>query len=306
MAASRRPTQAQIRERRSRIAAVVLGVVFLAVAVLQGPKLLKMISGGSSSSPPPASTQASTTPGAVGTTTPGGVAVAAPVLGQLQRFSLFNPGVPFKPIPKPPSASPSPAAGTAAEPATAAGTAAEPATAAVTAAKPGAAPAATTTQTTPSAVKPPETKAPVAAPPATTTTPAPPVTFTVPNGVPAALVTVNGNKQLFGAGATFPQESPLFKLAAIAKKGLEISVLGGSFADGQQYLVLQQGNKVTLLNQSDGSKFVIVYVKKTFADATQLTSPIQTSATATTPGATPPAAPAPSATTATAPLATAG
>lgn len=283
MAASRRPTQAQIRERRSRIAAVVLGVVFLGVAVLQGPKLLKMISGGSSSSPPPASTEASTTPGSAGTTTPGGVVVAAPAVGQLRGFSLFNPGLPFKPIPKPVTSSP----------------------AAATAAKPAEAKTATTTQSTPQAVTPPVTTAPVAAPPAATTTPAPPVTFTVPNGVPAALVTVNGKKQLFGAGATFPQESPLFKLAAIAKKGLKISVLGGSFANGEQYLVLRQGNKVTLLNQSDGSKFVIVYMKKTFADATQLTSPTQTSATATTAGAAPPVSPATTA-AATAPATTAG
>jgi len=106
-------------------------------------------------------------------------------------------------------------------------------------------------------------------------------------------VTVNGRKQLFGAGATFPQDAPLFKLAAIAKKGLEIGVLGGTFADGQHFLVLRQGNKVTLLNQSDGTKFVIVYVKKTFAPANELTSPTQTAASATTPGsATTPAAPA--------------
>jgi hypothetical protein len=127
------------------------------------------------------------------------------------------------------------------------------------------------------------------------TTPAPPVTFTIPNGIAAAVVTVNGKKQLFGAGATFPQEAPLFKLAAIAKKGLEITVLGGTFADGQHYLVLRQGNKVTLLNQADGTKFVIKYVKKTFAPANELTSPTQTAASATTPAspaATAPAAPA--------------
>jgi hypothetical protein len=122
------------------------------------------------------------------------------------------------------------------------------------------------------------------------------VTFTVPNGVQAALVTVNGKKQLFGAGAMFPQDSPLFKLAAIAKKGLKISVLGGTFADGQHYLVLEAGRKLTLLNQSDGSRFVIVYVKKTFAEPNQLTSPTQTSAAGTTTSATPPA---PSATTTT-------
>jgi hypothetical protein len=106
-------------------------------------------------------------------------------------------------------------------------------------------------------------------------------------------VTVNGKKQLFGAGATFPKDAPLFKLAAIAKKGLHISVLGGTFVGGQPYLVLRQGNKVTLVNQSDGTKFVIVYVKKTFAPANELTSPTQTAASPTTtaaPSATVPAA----------------
>jgi hypothetical protein len=108
-------------------------------------------------------------------------------------------------------------------------------------------------------------------------------------------VTVNGKKQLFGAGAVFPQDAPLFKLAAIAKKGLHIMVLGGTFVGGQPYLVLRQGNKVTLLNQSDGTKFVIVYVKKTFAPANELTSPTQTASSATTTAAT--AATVPAATT---------
>jgi hypothetical protein len=269
--APRRPTQAQIRERRARIAAVALGVVFLGVAALQGPKLLKMINGGSSSSPPPAATTTSTTPGAPGSTTPGGVVVAAPGLGQLNGFSLFNPVIPFKPIPKPASTTSSPATGSGA--------------------KPAATKATTTPTTTTTAASTPTTTTAPAATQTTTTTPAPPVTFTVPNGVQAALVTVNGKKQLFGAGATFPQESPLFKLAAIAKKGLKISVLGGSFVDGQHYLVLREGKKVTLLNESDGSKLVIAYVKKTFAEPNQLTSPTQTSQTPTTAGATVPAAP---------------
>ena len=156
---------------------------------------------------------------------------------------------------------------------------------------------ASTTTTAPAKTAPAVT-APVATSPATTTTakpvapPAPPVTFTVPNGVAAAVVTVNGKKQLFGAGAEFPKEAPLFKLAVIAKKGLKISVLGGSFVDGQHYLVLRQGNKVTLLNQSDGTKFVIKYVKKTFAPAEQLTSPTPTVTSGTTPAA-PPAATTP-------------
>jgi hypothetical protein len=125
------------------------------------------------------------------------------------------------------------------------------------------------------------------------------VAFTLPNGIPAAVVKVNGKNELFGAGATFPQDVPLFKLAAIAKKGLKISVVGGSFVDGHQYLVLRQGKTVTLLDQSDGSKFVIVFVKKTFAPANELTSPTVTAGSATTPGgaATTPASPPVPATT---------
>lgn len=285
---ARRPTQAQLRERRSRIAAIVLGVVFLAVAALQGPKLLKMINGGSSSSAPPASTESPTTPGAasssLSSSPTGALAGGALGPGQLNGFSLFNPVVVFKPIPKP--ASDSGATTTTA------------AKAPSTAAKPA---AATPTTATP----PPSAKQTTTSDKSATAPPAPPVTFTVPNGVPAALVKVNGKKQLFGAGAMFPQEAPLFKLAAIAKKGLKISVLGGTFVDGQHYLVLRQGNKVTLVNQSDGTKFVVVYVKKTFAPADELTSPTQTAASATTPAAPATTAPAPVPAGATAPATTA-
>jgi hypothetical protein len=257
--------------------AAVLGVVFLGVAAMQGPKLLKSLNGSSSSLSPGVTTTTSATPGAAGSPTATspttGVAVAALGPGQLSGFSLFNPVKVFKPIPKPPaiaSSAPSAAASKAGS-ATAKG-------------------AATTTTSTPTLtpalpkLTTPALTTPVPAAKTTTTT-APPVTFTVPNGIAAAVVTVNGKKQLFGAGATFPQDAPLFKLAAIAKKGLHIIVLGGTFVDGKPYLVLTQGNKVTLLNQSDGTKFVIKYVKKTFAPANELTSPTQTAATATTPAA---------------------
>jgi hypothetical protein len=271
--------------------AIGLGVVFLGVAVIQGPKVLKMISGSSNSSAPAASATTTTTPGAPGssaTTSPTtGVAVASLGPGQLSGFSLFNPVKVFKPIPKPAT----PAAPSASTPSGKGSSPAGKSGATTTPSTPTPQPALTTT-TTPALTSP-------AAKATTTTTPAPPVTFTVPNGITAAVVTVNGRKQLFGAGATFPKEAPLFKLAAIAKKGLEIRVLGGTFVDGKPYLVLRQGNKVTLLNQSDGTKFVIVYVKKTFAPANELTSPTQTAASATTPSAPASTVPAVPATTTT-------
>jgi hypothetical protein len=259
--ASRRPTPAQLRERRARIAAVVLGVAFLGVAVIQGPKLFKMIRGGSSSTPSLDAAEATTA--ADSSSTPAVTTTAS----QLRGFSLFTGTTPFKPIPAAPKGTTSTST-TTTTPATKA--AAKPAPTAATATAPLSIPAPTTTAATP------------------TTAPAPPVTFTVPNGVTAALVTVNGKKQLFGAGAEFPEVAPLFKLAAIAKQGLKISVLGGSFANGQHYLVLKQHNKVTLMNQSDGTKFVIVYVKKTLAQADQLTSPTATSGTTTQAAPTPP------------------
>jgi len=250
----------------------VLGVGFLAVAVIQGPKLLKMIQGSSSSSTVATSNATSTSPGLSGTATtisPGpGAAVAGLGPGQLSGFSLFNPVVPFKPIPKPATSSPTSTTSTPGGKGS------------VAAAK-----TATTTATPPTTTTPTTTNAKTQSA-TTTTTPAPPVTFTVPNGVTAAVVTVNGKKQLFGAGATFPQEAPLFKLHSIAKKGLKIGVLGGTFVNGQPYLVLQQGHKVTLLNQTDGTKFVIVYVKKMIAPANELTSPTQTTTTPAAPATT--------------------
>ena len=43
--AGRRPTAAQVRDRRSKRMAIGLGVVLLVVGVIQGPKLLKQLSG---------------------------------------------------------------------------------------------------------------------------------------------------------------------------------------------------------------------------------------------------------------------
>jgi hypothetical protein len=279
--AAKRPTAAQIRDRRSKIAAIVLSVVFLGVAAIQGPKLLKMVQGGGSGSSTPAA-DTTTTPGVTGTATPGtgtpgtstpGTATTAAGVGagpsQLNRFTLFPAQMPFRTKPQPPV----PVTGGA-------GTTTTGPTSTTPAPSPKAAKT-TTAATTTTATTTPAAKAAT-----TPAAPAPPVTFTVPNGVPAALVTVNGKKQLFGAGAQFPREAPLFTLASIGKKGLKIRVLGGSFVDGQNFLVLRAGNKVTLLNQSDGTKFVIRYVKKTFAPADELTSPTATSSAATTPAAT--------------------
>jgi hypothetical protein len=91
-AAKKALTPAQVRERRARIAAVVLGAVFLLVAAIQVPKLMKQLKGSSSPTAAAPVVTPATTPG-----TPVSALASQPVdTGQLTRFSHFNGKDPFK------------------------------------------------------------------------------------------------------------------------------------------------------------------------------------------------------------------
>jgi hypothetical protein len=245
--ANRKPSPAQIRDRRARIAAVVLSLGLLAVGGIQGPKLLKLLSG----SPTANATQTTTsTPtGATASGAPGAV-VATPgaSTGQIHGFALFSPQDPFH------SQLPSPTVAAASAPSK---------------------PAATT-------------PVPTAA---TKQAGAPPVTFTTtaPLRVVAFVLKINGKRALIGIGGTFPKKAPLFRFASLAGKRLRIGVVGGSFADGRPFLMLQAGREVTLLDESVGTRFVIRFVKMTHALPSLLTSPVPI-ALAGTPGAVQPTA----------------
>ena len=87
-------TPAQVRERRARIAAVVLGGVFLLVAAIQVPKLLKQLKGGGNTQAAGAVISPAVSPG-----TPVSALAARNVgVGQLTRFSHFAGKDPFKPL----------------------------------------------------------------------------------------------------------------------------------------------------------------------------------------------------------------
>jgi hypothetical protein len=90
-AAKKARTPAQVRERRARIAAVVLGVVFLGVAAIQVPKLMKQLKGAGA---------AQATEPVVSAGASGGTPVSATAqnvgVGQLTRFSHFEGKDPFK------------------------------------------------------------------------------------------------------------------------------------------------------------------------------------------------------------------
>jgi hypothetical protein len=107
--------------------------------------------------------------------------------------------------------------------------------------------------------------------------------------VRAAVVMVNGHKELIGAGGTFPASSPLFKLTSFAGAKARVGVVGGSFSNGQPFITMAVGHKLTLLDQTTGVRFVIMFKSLTRAPAEQLTSP---TATTSAPTSVPPATPA--------------
>jgi hypothetical protein len=282
---ARKPSPAQIRDRRARIAVVVLGLVLLAVGGIQGPKLLKLLSGSnSSSSATAAQTGQSTTTGQAGSSTTGqpasatpGVVVSTPSAGQIAGFGLFSPQDPFR-SQMPVAAGDTGASGATTQTATTTTQAAttQPATTQAATTQAATTQPATTQPATTQATT---TRAATTTPTQTTTVkqpPVPPVTFTTttaPTGVVAAVLKINGKRALIGIGGTFPQKTPLFRFASLAGKRLRIGVVGGSFADGRPFLMLQPGSEVTLLNESDGTRFVVRFVQMTNAPLDMLASP---------------------------------
>jgi hypothetical protein len=112
------------------------------------------------------------------------------------------------------------------------------------------------------------------------------------------VITTNGRSEVVTLGAGFPSSEPTFKLVWLAKnkKGIKISVVGGSFAGGVPTLLLAKGQEVTLADQSDGSRFVLELLR-----LTNQAPPLPPPSTAKTPTG---ASAAPAATTTTAPQTT--
>ncbi len=146
---------------------------------------------------------------------------------------------------------------------------------------------------------------------ATGTTPA---TATPAAPVPApteALIATNGVCERVSVKGTFPTDENIFRLVSIAKNGkaVEVGIVGGSFDNGHPTAMLKVGEKITLVNTADGTRYEIVL--KTSCNLTapaggstttqSTTTPVAPAPTATTPADT---APATTTTTATTPIVT--
>jgi hypothetical protein len=220
----------QQRDKRSKIILAVLGVVLLAVLAFELPSML----GGKktpSAAPP---TSATTTTG--GSTTAGAPAAAAAAAapasyqivasaqpGQLTRFSRLPAKDPFH---------------------------------ALVAVSAGSSTGSSTT------------------PAKTTTSPPTSVPFTLPKttGTPAAqsgpivlaaVLKLNGKSRVIPVGSSFPLVNPVFKLVAVGKGAIWITLVGGSFATGDQTLKIQLKHPVKLVNTTADINYLIRFVRMT-------------------------------------------
>ena len=132
-------------------------------------------------------------------------------------------------------------------------------------------------------------------PPATTT---PSTTPVAPTTAPTSvLISTNGICQTVALNGTFPATEDIFRVVSIAQDGksIKIGVVGGAYDSGQVTATLKLGEKLTLVNTADGTRYVIALQTKCDAQTAQTsTTPSSPPVTTTTPSTT---TPTPTATT---------
>lgn len=253
MAAKKRVDPIKQREKRAKILLAVCGVLFLGLAAIQGPKMLKMLHPKPVVPPPTnlANPDGTVSGGAVAPTqtTLSGVTGAGQLAdtdvppagdgGQLVSFELFDTKNPFTPQVKP-----SPAGGSSSAPTSTTPTQTGATSTAPTTTTP--APTATATTTAP--------EAPVTAVPST----APTTTPTTVRVRPTVSISVNGAVSKVSTGGTFPSRAPVFRLVSWRNGSAEVAIVGGSYATGDPTLTLTQGKPVTLQNTTDGTRYSLV------------------------------------------------
>jgi hypothetical protein len=276
--AAKKQTPQQKRDKRAKIMLAVLGVVLLILMAVEVPSLMSKKSAASSAVVAGAMT--TTTAGApTGGSTPAPAAaaggnslasasvVATSQPGQLTRFSRFAAKDPFHPLV-------SATSGTG----TGGGT--------------------TTTPSSPKAGTPPVTlpSKPVGTPKTVTFTPKPQTTTPAqPTGpmVLGAVLQLNGVRRVVPVGTEFPQANPVFKLVAVGRKAMWISLVGGSFGGGDQALKVDLGHPVKLVDTTANLDFLLSLLKvklvpkpapivTTTGSATTSSSSTSTSSTTTT------------------------
>jgi hypothetical protein len=239
------------RDRRAKMMLGVFGLVFLAVLGFEVPHLLKHNSGSTASGTP---TTAASTTGSAGVAAAPGVTTsqlqtaAQPQSGQLVRFSEFSTKDPFRPQVSATSGSAS------------------------TGSSSGAGTTATHTSSPPAAATPKTLTV-------RTSRPAPRYPTAL---VPAAVLQLDGKRDLVVVGAGFPAKKPVFRLAAVGHNVMWISLVHGTFAGGQPLLQIRPGHPTKLVDGSGKTTYVLTLVRVTTKRIRVSTSKKSTTTSSTT------------------------
>jgi hypothetical protein len=278
--------QEEKAKKQKRLLAV-LSVFLLALLGYQMPKLLGG-SGASSTSPPPQTVAAETLPGA-GSGLPAGQlpntdhVALQPGSTKLISFGLFKSKDPFvqQLSTLPGAATPAPAPAVApplrsALPLTPVATP-SPSQPQVTPAPTGSLTPMTPTPN-PASKGPatPTTPAPIPATPVTPITPTPVSTtsaqsVTTPKPATAApaaqgavptsvAISTNDTCENIGVNGTFPGKEDIFRVVSIGRDGktAKIGVVGGAYDSGDATAMIELGERITLVNTADGTRYVIM------------------------------------------------
>jgi hypothetical protein len=244
------------KQAKQKKLAIVLCVLLAGVVAFQGPKMLKMMKGPQAAPVAAPATPVAAPSGAAPAADPSAPAgvptqdavladsdvAPAPESGQLVSVDSFSTKDPFAQQLKVGETDDNPAP----------------------AAEDASATAAPVTESTPSASgAPPGTFDPLGSNPQDQDPNAAPVSTTPPADQPATAtettISINGSTESVAPKGSFPADDPVFVLESLAADGksAQISVAGGSYADGKQTIKLQVGKKLTLQNTSDGSRYDI-------------------------------------------------
>ncbi len=110
-----------------------------------------------------------------------------------------------------------------------------------------------------------------------------------------AVISVNGTLYTVAVGSDFPEASatdssntPLFHLVSVTAHTAKISIVGGSYSSGAATVTLHENKPVTLMNTADGTRYKLILKPVGTAVAAPAPTTTNTSTTVTVP---PPSSP---------------
>jgi hypothetical protein len=84
-------------------------------------------------------------------------------------------------------------------------------------------------------------------------------------GPGSAVISVNGTLMTVSVGTDFPQATasdpaaqPLFHLISVTAHSAKISIVGGSYSNGTHAVTLRENRPLTLMNTADGARYKLV------------------------------------------------